>query len=151
MMRSCLFLIVSEMLKICFYVIFRALLCIRFIFLLRIHWKLLMILKTSTKLYKVMLFWHVKVYISSENWLNTLCTEIKEKRYKNSPMTKSTLEKSALFSLRELQLISFIFNLQFLYEMKHKLRPSTNVCEIFHFVFIKVYIFVQQKAWTLWL
>ena len=48
---------------------------------------------------------------------------------------------------------SFTFNLRFLYELKHKVRLSKTVCEIFHFrfrfVFIKVYIFVQQNAWTL--
>ena len=43
---------------------------------------------------------------------------------------------------------SFTFNLQFLYELKRKVRlPKTG---IFHFrfrlVFIKVYIFVQQNA-----
>ena len=44
------------------------------------------------------------------------------------------------------------FNLRFLYQLKHKVRLSKTVCEIFHFrfrfVFIKAYIFVQQKAWT---
>ena len=48
---------------------------------------------------------------------------------------------------------SFTFNLRFLYELKHKFRLSEIVCGIFHFrfrsVFIKVYIFVQQNAWTL--
>ena len=48
---------------------------------------------------------------------------------------------------------SFTFNLRFLYELKHKVRPSKTVCGIFHcrirFVFIKVYIFVQQNAWAL--
>ena len=48
---------------------------------------------------------------------------------------------------------SFAF-LQFLYELKHKARLSKTVCGIFHsirfrFVFIKVYIFGQQNAWTL--
>ena len=50
---------------------------------------------------------------------------------------------------------SFTFNLRFWYELKHKARLSETVCGIFHFrfrfVFIKVYIFVQQSAWTLWL
>ena len=45
------------------------------------------------------------------------------------------------------------FNLRFLHELKHKVRLSKTVCGIFHFrfrfVFIKVYIFVQQNAWTL--
>ena len=49
---------------------------------------------------------------------------------------------------------SFIFNLRFLYELKHKLcLSSKTVCGIFHFrfcfTFINVYIFVQQNAWTL--
>ena len=48
---------------------------------------------------------------------------------------------------------SFTFDLQFLYELKHKVYLSETMCGIFHFrfhcVFIKVYIFVQQKAQTL--
>ena len=47
---------------------------------------------------------------------------------------------------------SFTFNLRFLYELKHKVRLSETVCGFFHFrfrfIFIKVYIFVQQNAWT---
>ena len=49
---------------------------------------------------------------------------------------------------------SFTFNLQFLYELKRKVHPSKTLYEIFHFQYrfiIKVYIFVQQNAWTLWL
>ena len=60
------------------------------------------------------------------------------------------------FLFRELQLDSFTFDLRFLYELKHKVRLSKTVCGIFHFQFrfvfiIKVYIFVQQNAWNLWL
>ena len=48
---------------------------------------------------------------------------------------------------------SFTFNLRFLHELKRKVRLSKTVCGIFYFrfrfVFIKVYIFVQQNAWTL--
>ena len=47
----------------------------------------------------------------------------------------------------------FNFNSQFLYELKQKVHLSQTVCEIFHFkirfVFIKVYAFMQQKAYTL--
>ena len=62
--------------------------------------------------------------------------------------------KNALFFLsRAPTHHSFTFNLRFLYELKHKVRLSKTVCGIFHFrfrfVFIKVYIFVQQNAWTL--
>ena len=57
------------------------------------------------------------------------------------------------FFFRELQVISFSVNLQFLYELKHKARLSKTMCGIFHFrfcfVFIKVYVFVQQIACTL--
>ena len=62
--------------------------------------------------------------------------------------------KNALFFLsRAPTHHSFTFNLRFLYELKHKIRLSKTVCGIFHFrfrfVFIKVYIFVQQNAWTI--
>ena len=54
---------------------------------------------------------------------------------------------------RELQLISFTFDFRVLYELKHKVCLSKTVRGIFHFqfrlVFIKVYIFVHQNAWTL--
>ena len=66
-----------------------------------------------------------------------------------------TVQKMPSFFLRELRLISFTFNLQFLYELKRKVRLFKTVCGIFHVrfrsVFIKVYDFVQQNAWTLWL
>ena len=45
---------------------------------------------------------------------------------------------------------SFTFNLRLLHELEHKVRLSKTVSGIFHFVFIKVYIFVQQNAWALW-
>ena len=59
--------------------------------------------------------------------------------------------KNALFFLsRAPTHHSFTFNLQFLYELKHKVRFSKSVCKIFHIrfrsVFIKVWIFVQQNA-----
>ena len=47
---------------------------------------------------------------------------------------------------------SFTFNLQFLYELKCMVYLPKTVCGIFHFrfrlVFIRVYIFVQLKAWN---
>ena len=41
------------------------------------------------------------------------------------------------------------FNLRLLYELKHKNCLFKVVRGIFSFVFIKVYILVQQNAWTL--
>ena len=47
----------------------------------------------------------------------------------------------------------FTFNLQFLYELKHKVPLFKCVCAIFYFyfrfVFISVYIFAQQNSWIL--
>ena len=46
---------------------------------------------------------------------------------------------------------SFTFNLRFLYELKHKFHLSKTLCGNlhfrFHFVFIKVYIFVHRNTW----
>ena len=62
--------------------------------------------------------------------------------------------KNALFFLlRAPAHHSFIFDLRFLYELKHKVPLSKTVCGIFHFpfrsVFIKVCILIQQNAWSL--
>ena len=73
---------------------------------------------------------------------------------KKFPSDKINGTKNALFFHSELQLTTILlFNLRFLYELKHKVRLSKTVGGIFHFgfrfVFLKVYIFVQQNAWTL--
>ena len=71
---------------------------------------------------------------------------------KKNSSDKISIAKNAFF-FRELQLISFAFNLQFLRELKHKVDLFKTVLGIFHFqlclVFIKVFIFVQQKPLTL--
>ena len=50
---------------------------------------------------------------------------------------------------------SFTFNLRFLNELRHKVHLSKSVRGIFQFrfrfVFIKVYMSVQQNTWVLWL
>ena len=66
-------------------------------------------------------------------------------------LDKTMLPKNALFFLsRAPNHHSFTFNSQFLNELKHKARLSKSLCGIFffqfRFVFLKVYIFVQQKA-----
>ena len=70
------------------------------------------------------------------------------------PSEKINGTKNALFSLsRAPTRHSLTCNLRFLYELKYKVRLSKSVLGIFHFrfrfIFIKVYIFVQQNAWTL--
>ena len=76
---------------------------------------------------------------------------------KKFPMDKINVTKNVLFFLSETPCHhSFIFDTfdsQFLYPRKHKDYLPETVCGIFHFrfrlVFIKLIIFVQQKAWTL--
>ena len=100
-------------------------------------------------------FWHVKVCIFWKCIQYTIHWD-KTQMLKKFPSDKINGTKNALFFLsRAPTHHSFTFNLRFLYELKHKVRLSKTVCGIFHFrfrfVFIKVYIFVQQNAWTLWL
>ena len=66
------------------------------------------------------------------------------KRYKNAPFFLSWALPNR----------SFISYSSFLYELKHRacLFKSGGIFHFrFRFVFIKVYFFVLQKAWTLWL
>ena len=93
------------------------------------------------------------MYVYSESVFNTPYIEIKQ-MLKKFPWDKINGTKNALFFLsRAPTHHSFTFNLRFLYELKHKVRSFKTVCGIFHFRFrfilIKVYIFVQQNAWTL--
>ena len=73
---------------------------------------------------------------------------------KKFPLEKINGANNALFfRLRAPTHDSFTFNLRYLYELKHKVRLSQTVCGISHFrfcfIFMKVYIFVQQNKWTL--
>ena len=93
----------------------------------------------------------------SESLFNTLYIKIKHKfKKKKIPSEKISNTKNVLlFLARAPTHHSFTFNSQFLYELKHKVNLSKDGCGIFHIwfylVFIKVYIFVEQKAWTSWL
>ena len=73
---------------------------------------------------------------------------------KKFPSGKINGTKNVLFFLsRAPTHHSFTFDLRFLYDLRQKVRRSKTVYGIFHFrfrfVLIKVYIFVQQNAWTL--
>ena len=118
--------------------------------LLRIHWRLSTILKTSKNVYEIMLFWCVKVLIFWKciqyiiNWDKTQM--LKKISFGQNKRYKIFLSQAPTYH-------SFTFNLWFFYELKHKGRLSKKVSGIFQFqfrfVFIKVYIFVQQNASTL--
>ena len=66
---------------------------------------------------------------------------------------KKCSKKSPPFSFVSSTHHSFTFISRFLYELEHKVPLSKTVSGIFHFRFrfgfIKVYIFLQQKAWIL--
>ena len=73
---------------------------------------------------------------------------------KKLPSDKINGTKNTLFFLLRAPIHHIsTFNLRFLYELKHKARLSKTVCGILHFRFrfavIKVFIFLQQNAWTL--
>ena len=122
---------------------------------LRIHWRLSVILKTSKNVYKVMLFWYVKVFVFWKCIQYTIHLD-KTKMLKKIPSDKINGTKNTLFFLsRAPTHYSFTFNFRFLYGLKDKVCSSKTVRRIFHFgfrfVFMKVYIFVQQNAWDFWL
>ena len=72
---------------------------------------------------------------------------------KKFPLVKINIAKNALsFLSRAPTHHSFTFISRFLYELKHKVRLSKNVCGVLHFqfrfIFVRVYIFVYQKAYS---
>ena len=69
---------------------------------------------------------------------------------KNFLLTKQALQKMHFFFLLQARTYnSFTIHLKLLCELKHIVYLSETVCGIFHFwfclVFIKLYIFVQEK------
>ena len=103
--------------------------------------------KNNKKMPEVM-FLGMWKYLYSESVLSTLYIKIKHKCWKISFGQNKRCKKPPTYH-------SFTFNFWFLYELKHIVHLSKTVCVIFHFrfcfVFITVYIFVQQNAWTFWL
>ena len=62
---------------------------------------------------------------------------------------KINVTKNALFILLQAPTHhSFTFNSQFIFELKHMVHLSKTIFFIY-FDFLKLYNFVQQKAWTL--
>ena len=122
----------------------------------RIHWRLSMISETSNKMYEVNVFWYVKLCIFNTYCIQYTILSDKTQPFRKFPSGKTNDIKNAfLFPSGVPTQLSFTFNLWFLYELKRKVHLSETACGIIHFwfpfVFIKVYIFVQQNVWTLWL
>ena len=120
---------------------------------LRIHWRLSTILKTSKSSVWSNVFWCVKVFVFWKCIRYTIHWG-KTQILKRFIPEKINGTKNAFFFLSQAH-HRFTFNFQFLYELKFKFHPSKSVCAVLHFrfrfVFTRVYIFVQQNAWTLWL
>ena len=119
----------------------------------RIHWRLSTILNTSNKSVWSNVFWYIKVCILWKCIQWTIRWD-KTQILKIFASDKINGTKNSFFFLSRAPAHHiFTFNLRFLYELKHLVRLSETVCGIFHFqfrfVFIKVYIFLQQNAWTL--
>ena len=92
-------------------------------------------------------------YIYSESLFNALYIEIR-KCSKTFLSDKIDGTKNVLVFLSRAPIHhSFTFNLRFFYELTHKDQLSKTVRGVFYFrfplVYINVYIFVQQKGWSL--
>ena len=113
-------------------------------------WRLLAILKTNKRVYKV-IFFNMKKNVDSES-VFTIHWD-KTQILKKFRSDKINYKKMPSFLLKASAHHSFTFNVRFFYELKLKVCFPKTVCGIFHFrfccIFIKVYIFVQQNAWTL--
>ena len=123
--------------------------------LLRILLRLSTILKSSNKSVWSNVFWYLKVCMLWKCIQYTIHWD-KTEMLKEFSSNKINGTKNALFFLlRVLTHHSFTLNLWFLYQLKCKVCLSKNMCGIFHFrfrfVFIKVYTYIQQNAWTHWL
>ena len=98
-------------------------------------------------------FWYIKV-CASWNFIQYTVHWDKTQMLKIFPSDKKKNgTKNGLFFLSQAPTHdSFTFNLQFSYELKHKVHLSEtvcgNLCFWFLFVFIKAHTFVQQNAWT---
>ena len=103
-------------------------------------------------------FWYVKVCNKLWKFIQYTIHWDKTQMLKKIPLDKINGTKNDfVFLLRSPthHSFAFYFNLRFLHELKHKAHLSKIMCRTFHFrfrfIFFKVYIFVQQNTWTLWL
>ena len=121
---------------------------------LRIHWRLYTILKTSSKSIWSNVFWYIKVCIFWKCIPYTMHWD-KMQILKKSLQTKQTVQKMVSFLSWAPTHHSFTFNLRSYMSWSKgfgylKLRVGISISDSVSFLF-KVYIFLQQNAWTLWL
>ena len=108
--------------------------------------------KNTQKSFWSNVFWYVIVCIFWKCIQYTIHWD-KTQMLKKFLWTKQIVQNKTFFLLKAPSHHSFTFNLLFLYELKYNVRLSKTVCGIFYFqfrfVFIKVYIFVQQNVYGL--
>ena len=101
---------------------------------------------------KSITFWYVKVCIFWKCIRYTIHWD-KTQILQKLPSDNTNGTKNALFFFRELQLITLLFLICDSSMGWSTMFVSLKLCGIFnfrfHFVFVKVYIFVQQNEWTL--
>ena len=117
---------------------------------LKIHWRLSTILKNKQKSVWSNVFWYVKACVFWKCISYTIHWD-KTQMSKKFPLDKINCTKNAFVFLSQAPTHQgFTFNLRFLYKLKHKVRLLELICGISHcrfrFVFIEVYIFVQQNV-----
>ena len=117
---------------------------------LRIHWGLSTILATSNKSVWSMFLICKSMYILKVYSIHYRLRSNTNVKHLLSFFRQNDTKNVLLFLSRAPTRHSFPFNSWFLYELKRKVRLTKHVFDIFHFrfcfVFIKVYIFVQQNA-----
>ena len=89
-----------------------------------------------------MFFWYVRICIFWKLIQYTIHWD-KIQILKKFPSGKISVTKNILFFFVNFNSSQIYFNSRFLYELKHKVCLSKNVCGIFHFWFCVVFI----KAW----
>ena len=120
---------------------------------LRIHWRLLRILKTSNKSASSNVFWYVKVCIfwkwkCIQYTINWDKTQMLKKFLLDKKKKKKGKKKSLFYFSRAPTCHSFTFNLRFSYELKHKVLISKTVRGNSHFRFCFVFIKSLYFCWT---
>ena len=122
---------------------------------LRIDWRPLTVLEISYRSVWTNVFWYVKVYMFWKciqytiHWDKTQTPFGQNKRYKKCPLF-SFARSSPFYFIAVLFLICDSYMSWSTRFVSLKLCVGFSIFR-FRFVFIKVYNFVQENAWTLWL
>ena len=106
---------------------------------LRVHWKLLTILKINNKSAWSDVFWYVKIFMPwkfiqyTKHWAKTHMS-------KKFPLNKINVTKNEFFFLLQ-PYHRFAFNSWFLHELKHKVYLSRSVLRVFAFSVPSLFMF----------